>query len=140
MRAAIRGLGQGLSPGRLRAWSSLPALYHRWAMTAGGERYLVAERAGRVLGYAALRGDELTAVFVRPSAARRGVGAALVRRVEGLAVQGGAAALAVDAARPAVPFYRALGFAAGQPRAIPLPGGLSLPAVRMRRRLVPARG
>jgi hypothetical protein len=57
MRAAIRRLAAGTcTPRQLAAWSSLPALYHAWAMTAGGEAYLVAERAGRVVGYAARRG------------------------------------------------------------------------------------
>src|SRR5512147_1721293 len=52
MRASIRALARGAyRPRQLAAWSSLPALYHAWAMTAGGERYLVAERAGRIVGY-----------------------------------------------------------------------------------------
>ena len=49
MRAAIRTLARGTcSPAELAAWSSLPALYHRWAMTAGGEEYVVAEAGGRM--------------------------------------------------------------------------------------------
>jgi glycosyltransferase involved in cell wall biosynthesis len=68
MRSAIRVLARGAySAERIRAWSSLPPLYHAWAMTAGRERYLVAEARGVVVGYAALLASEVTAVFVRPS-------------------------------------------------------------------------
>ncbi len=129
MRDAIRALARGRYGARqLAAWSSLPPLYHAWAMTAGGESYVVAERSGRVLGYAALRGGEVTAAFVRPSAARRGIGAALLRRLEREAVRAGARALRVRAALPAVPFYEAMGFRGGRRIRIPLPDGAALPA------------
>jgi hypothetical protein len=67
MQGAIRKLAAPFhDPAVVDAWSSLPPLYHEWAMTAGGERYAVAERGRLVVGYAALRGTELTALFVRP--------------------------------------------------------------------------
>jgi N-acetylglutamate synthase-like GNAT family acetyltransferase len=130
MRVAARG-ARGAYPARtLAAWGSLPALYHAWAMTAGGETYLVAEQAGRALGYAGLRGGEVTALFVRPSAARRGVASALLARIEALARRRGARRLVVDAARSGVAFYRARGFTGGRTVRVPLPGG-ALGAVRM---------
>jgi GNAT superfamily N-acetyltransferase len=130
MRASIRGLAKGAyAPRRLAAWSSLPALYHAWAMTAGGERYVVAERGGRVVGYAALRRSEVTAVFVRPRSARRGVGAALLARIEAEARRRGVRRLVVRAARSAVAFYRAAGFRGTRAIAVPLPGGLRLPSL-----------
>lgn len=129
MRDAIRGLARsGHGPRQLAAWSSLPPLYHAWAMTAGGESYLVALRSGRVVGYAALRGGEVTAAFVRPSSARRGIGAALLRRLERDAARAGARVLRVRAALTAVPFYEAMGFRGGRRTRIPLPGGATLPA------------
>lgn len=129
MREAIRALARGgHGPRQLAAWSSLPPLYHAWAMTAGGESYLVAVRSGRVVGYAALRRGEVTAAFVRPSAARRGIGAALLRRLERHAARAGAPALRVRAALPAVPFYEAMGFRGGRRIRVPLPGGATLPA------------
>lgn len=139
MRAAVRGVAPGTYPPRaLAAWASLPPLYHAWAMTAGGETVLLAERAGAVLGYAALRGAELTALFVRPSAAGRGVGTALVARIEALARRRGVARLRVDAARSGIAFYRARGFTGGRAVRVPLPGG-ALAALRMTRRLAPGR-
>lgn len=134
MRAAVRAVSPSLHPpAALAAWSSLPALYHRWAMGPGRETYLVAERAGRILGYAALRGPELTAVFVRPRAQGRGVGRALVGALAGRARRAGHRRLRVLAARAAVPFYASLGFRGAARARVPLPGGRALDAVRMAR-------
>jgi putative acetyltransferase len=138
MRASIRRLARGTcTPRQLAAWSSLPALYHAWAMTGGGEEYVVAEEGGRVVGYAARRGREITAVFVRPSRARAGIGARLLAAVERRAIRGGARAAFVRAAPGAVPFYAARGYRGARPVRVPLPGGASLPARRMAKRLRP---
>jgi predicted N-acetyltransferase YhbS len=136
MRAAIRGLAAPFHPPRLvAAWSSLPPLYHAWAMSAGGERYLVAERAGRVVGYAARRGREVTAVFVTPGHARAGIGAALLAPLEREARRAGERSMLVRAAPGATPFYAALGYRGSRRSRVPLPGGGALPAVLMRKRL-----
>jgi GNAT superfamily N-acetyltransferase len=129
MRSAIRALARThYTPAELAAWASLPALYHRWAMTVGGERYVVAERAGRVVGYAAVRGGELTALFVRPREARSGIGSALLARIERVAREAGRTALRTDAARSAWGFYAARGFRLGRALRVPLPGGGALDA------------
>jgi GNAT superfamily N-acetyltransferase len=139
MREAIRRLARGsCSPRHLAAWSSLPPLYHAWAMTAGGESYVVAESWGRIVGYAARRNREVTAVFVSPSRARSGVGAALVDRLERDARRVGARSLLARAALGAVPFYRARGFGGARRVRVPLPGGLALPALLLRKRLAAA--
>lgn len=136
MSASIRALAADFyAPRQIAAWASLPPLYHAWAMTAGGEHVLVAERGGRIAGYAALRRREVTALFVRPSAAGRGVGSALLSRVEREARRRGVAAVTVDASRNGAGFYRARGFAGVRRVAVPLPGGGKLEAIRMRKRL-----
>jgi GNAT superfamily N-acetyltransferase len=135
MRASIRGLSRGTyGAATLSRWSSLPPLYHAWAMTAGGETYLVAERRGRIEGYAALRRGEVTAVFVRPGAAGRGTGLALLRAVERLARRRGVRALLARAARGAVGFYERAGFRRAGTARVPLPGGGHLEAVVVRKR------
>ncbi|MGC4001200.1 MAG: GNAT family N-acetyltransferase [Anaeromyxobacter sp.] len=121
-RALRRGARRLVQPA-----GALPPLGHG----PGGEAYLVAERAGRVVGYAARRGGEVTAVFVRPAAQGRGVGAALVAALAEAARAEGRRALRVDAARPAIGFYRALGFTVRERLDVPLPGGAVLPAARM---------
>ena len=157
MRAAIRGVPRGLYPARtLAAWASLPALYHAWAMTAGGETVLLAEApssvspgglregvarggGGRVVGYAGLRGAELTALFVLPWAARRGFASALLARVEALARRRGVRTLRVDAARSGVAFYRARGFTGGRTVRVPLPGATLAASTRRLRAASSAR-
>jgi len=141
MRAAVGGVAPGTYPARtLAAWASLPALYHAWAMTAGGETIVLAERLGRAVGYAGLRGAEVTALFVRPQASRRGVASALLDRLEALARRRGVPVLRVDAARSGVAFYRARGFTGERSVRVPLPGG-SLAAVRLSKPLpVPSHG
>jgi len=145
MRAAVAGEA-GRYPARdLAAWGSPPSLYHRWAMSVGGETYLVAVRGGRLLGYIAWRssGRELTGLFVRPSAAGRGLGARLLAAAEARAA--GAARDAAAArgrpvrtvtlrllgARAVVPFYLAHGWRAVRKARSPLPDGRWLPAVWM---------
>ena len=131
MRAAVRAVAPGTyPPPTLAAWGSLPALYHAWAMTAGGETVLVAERGGGIVGYTGLRGAELTALFVRPSAARAGVASALLARIEALARRRGVRRLRVDAALSGVLFYAARGFSGRRRVRVPLPGG-AMEAVRM---------
>lgn len=132
MRAAVRAQA-GRYPARdLAAWGSPPALYHRWAMAVGGETYLLAERAGRLDGYAAWRPGEVTALFVRPSAGGRGLGARLLARAEAGARAGdGAGRITLLAARAAAPFYAAHGWHPLRAARSPLPGGRWLPAVRM---------
>jgi predicted N-acetyltransferase YhbS len=138
MRSAIRALAAGTCTDRqLAAWSSLPALYHAWAMGPGGEAYLVAEERGRIVGYAARRGREVTAAFVSPARARAGIGAALLTRLERAASRAGLRSLFVLAAPGAVPFYEAVGYRGRRRVQVPLPGGVHLPSRRMVKRLVP---
>jgi GNAT superfamily N-acetyltransferase len=138
MRSAIRSLGRDhYPPAAIAAWSSLPSLYHRWAMSAGGEAIFLAERGGRILGYAGLRRAEVTALFVRPSAARRGIASALLGRVEREARRRGVRRVHVLAARSGEAFYRARGYTGQRAARVPLPGGETLPAVRLARLLGP---
>jgi GNAT superfamily N-acetyltransferase len=102
-------------------------------MVAGGEARVVAVVAGRVLGFAGWRGREVTALFVRPRAGGRGLGAKLLAAAERGGSAGGAPTLTVVAARGAVGFYLAHGWRDRGPAASPLPGGLRLPARRMTR-------
>jgi putative acetyltransferase len=139
MRSAVRGLARGAhAPDEIAAWSSLPPLYHRWAMTAGGERYVVAAVGGRIAGYGARRGKEITALFVRPAAAASGIGSALLARLERDARAEGLASVRADAALGAVGFYAARGFRVGRALRVPLPGGSSLAARVVTKRLAAA--
>jgi GNAT superfamily N-acetyltransferase len=91
-----------------------------------------------VLGFSshAVESDEhRTAVYVRSTATRHGVGSALFKAAEAGAIDAGAASLHVDASLAAVEFYRANGFeeiGRGEHR---LPSGRSMPCVFMRKNL-----
>jgi GNAT superfamily N-acetyltransferase len=136
MRASVLALARrAYRPGQLARWASLPPLYHAWAMTLGGETRFVAERGGRAVGFAGLRGAEATALFVAPGAARRGIGSALLARLLRAARRRGVRRVWLDAALDAVPFYRARGFAGSRRVRVPLPGGATLEAIRLRRPL-----
>ena len=134
MRAAVRAAAPAYPPAAAAAWGRLPALYHRWALAAGGEARVVAVDAGRVVGFAGWRGREVTALFVHPAAAGRRLGARLLAAAERGAAAGPAGPLAVVAARGAVGFYLAHGWRDAGPGRSPLPGGPALPARRLVKR------
>jgi GNAT superfamily N-acetyltransferase len=71
-----------------------------------GDRFcLVAEEEGHLLATAALEADELVTFFVLPEAQGRGIGAALLRALEGIARAQGITELKVNASMTGVPFY-----------------------------------
>src|SRR5262245_38086773 len=84
---------------------------------ARGEVFFVAvdpdDHAAGVLGFSShgQHGDEHgIGVYVRGSAARRGIGSALLHAAEAHAVDSGAATLEIDASLAAVDFYKRHGF------------------------------
>ena len=78
-----------------------------------GEAFFVATRDSQILGFSTHNrvGDQhRTAVYVRGSVSRRGVGSALFRVAEARAIAANAHSIRVDASLAAVDFYRAQGF------------------------------
>jgi GNAT superfamily N-acetyltransferase len=95
----------------LAAWSSPPdrARVHRVALgIRDGQEMVVAELEGIVCGFGSIvPGDgQLRAVYVDPKFGRRGVGSAILRRLEELAVRSGLGRLSMDASLNAEAFYR----------------------------------
>jgi N-acetylglutamate synthase-like GNAT family acetyltransferase len=77
----------------------------------------------------------IRAFFVAPTAARKGVGRALLERCTEAARQAGFRTLTLMATLPGVPFYAALGFHADEDVVDELPDGTMLKFVRMSRRI-----
>lgn len=77
----------------------------------------------------------IRAFFVHPAWARRGVGRALLAVCEAAARQAGFRHLELAATLPGEPLYAALGYAAGERLAAPLPDGQTLPIVHMHKQL-----
>lgn len=119
-------------------------LYSR-AMAAGEVFYVAIGTTGdaaHVLGFSSYRideGEHRTAVYVRGTAARRGVGSALFRSAEAVAIAAGAPTIYVAASLAAVDFYSANGFEPIRRGAHRLWSGRSMPCVFMRKTLpIPA--
>lgn len=98
----------------------------------------VAERDGALLGSAGWAGQaggeaRIRKVFVHPSAARQGLATRLVRAAEDRARAAGHRRFVLRAYLNAVPFYESLGYRADRPGERPLPGGLSMPVMFMRK-------
>lgn len=142
-RASVRGLARGTYTDRqIALWTRLGPIYYAWALSAGGEIAFVAERGGRVVGFAALLARpraEVTAVFVRPAAAGRGVGSALLARVESEARRRGIRRVAVKASLNGAQFYKARGYARARAIRVPLPDGAALDALLLTKALTAAR-
>jgi putative acetyltransferase len=131
--ASIRGLcarhyprtviEQWLSPG--------PGLYERLLRSS---TVFVAERAGEVVGFAAVRlaTHEVRAVYVMPGAAGGGLGLRLMQRLERIARAVGLRELRLAATLNAVPFYEHLGWRRHGDEDLVRSGGRCVP---MRKRL-----
>jgi len=70
----------------------------------------VALVAGRVVGYSAISGGRVSAVYVRPRYVGRGVGARLLRVVESVARRKRVRRLELASSVNAIPFYRRHGY------------------------------
>ena len=114
-----------------------PDLYRR-AMEHGEVFFIAVDEHDRVLGFSTHRVDGSrhgTAVYVRGSAARRGVGSALYRLAEASAVSTAAESIEIDASLAAVEFYKAHGFEETGRGDHRLRSGRLMPCVFMRKAL-----
>lgn len=118
-RDSIQALGPAFyPPAVVAAWQEglRPELYTT-AMERG-EVFFIAEHRGEggavVLGFASdytIEGTKHgTSVYVRGSAARQGIGSALLRLAEAHAIERGATRVAIEASLAAVEFYKANGY------------------------------
>ena len=111
---SIRSIGAGYyDPAIVNDWAAnVKGDLYTSAMASGEVFYIAVAtvgKAGEVLGFSSHRiddGDHRTAVYVRGSAARRGVGSALFRRAEASAVAAGAASINVAGSRGFLPGER----------------------------------
>ncbi len=143
---AVRSLGAAHYPAEIIAeWGApRPPKRVRDAMDRGGVFFVAtnSEAPGveSVLGFSsyAVEADmHRIAVYVRGSAARRGVGRAVYAAGESVAHAAGAQAIHIEAALGAIPFWTALGFETLDRFDHALPSGRFMPSVRMQKSLVP---
>jgi putative acetyltransferase len=97
----------------------------------------MAELDGETVGLGALVVDEaeLRACYVLPSAARRGVGSAIVSELERIARTHGLTHLHLEASLTAEPFYAALGYQVTERGETTLRSGRRMASVTMRKNI-----
>ncbi len=83
--------------------------------------------------------NELRACYVAPGAARQGVGSALIREIERMALEHGLTWLELDASVTSEPFYAALGYEAHGRGEHMLSSGQRMACVKMRKDFSPPR-
>jgi len=134
---SIRELGPtAYTPAEVESWAKgLRAEAYVKAMVSGSETMLVAEANGRILGFGSLKPLEISAIYVDPDVARRGVGGAVLRRLEDLAQAQGRRSVRLTASLPGEPFYRAHGYREIGRRKHPTRGGIPIDAVVMEKDL-----
>lgn len=139
--AAVRGIAAKDYPQAvIEGWAPLPITEKGIAgilTNPDNETRLVAESDGKVVGIGALveAKNELRACYVAPDASRKGVGSALVRRIESIARSRGLTFLQLDSSVTAEPFYRALGYEVRARGEHVLGSGQRMTCVKMEKRL-----
>jgi putative acetyltransferase len=133
-----------------------PAIVQDWGAHVEAGLYLRAMRRGEVFFVAIDQEDDASStvlgfsthaqygtdhgvgVYVRGSAARRGVGSALLRAAEADAIASHASSLEIDASLAAVDFYKRHGFIETSRGSHRLPSGRSMSCVFMKKALTPS--
>ncbi|WP_158941194.1 GNAT family N-acetyltransferase [Burkholderia sp. S171] len=101
------------------------------------ERFLVATIGDQVAGTGMidLATGKIDAIFVHPAYMKRGIGTAMMRHLETLALSHGLQELKLDSTLNAAPFYRSLGFEGDEITPYRSPRGLTMDCVPMTKRL-----
>ena len=138
--AAVRGLAASDYPTAVvEAWARpiTDQFVERFLANHDGELRLVAELDGDPVGIGAIviSNSDLRACYVTPSAARRGVGSALVAKIEQIAREHGLEYLELESSITAEPFYAALGYQVESLGELFIAPGVPMAAIKMRKRL-----
>jgi len=137
--AAIRQLcASHYSPAEIEAWAG-PVEPNWYRNVIGIRELFVAVEGETIIGFAQLNLDtaEVDAIYVHPAAARRGVGSALLRRLEDVARQHDLASLHVAASLNSVPFYKSSGFHGQRHTKFPILPGVEIASLVMEKALEP---
>jgi putative acetyltransferase len=113
---AVRELAADSYPSDvIEAWAPLPITERHVQFVcsnADQEFRLIAELNGEIVGIGCLvpQNHELRACYVLPAASRKGVGSAILREIERVALDRGSTTLRTDSSLNAEPFYRSNGY------------------------------
>ena len=102
-----------------------------------GEFILVAEVERVIVGWSALLGSRISAIYVHPQFIRQGIGSQLLRGLETQAIQSQFPTLKVAASLTARPFYQCHGYQIIA-RSFLCPQNLPIPYLKMKKHLRPS--
>ena len=114
-RSILKLAPKGMSVRRAREWAargSVKSMHRRLEQTEAW----VAEVEGEIVGWIAVRGDYVDGLYVDPGYTKRGIGAHLLRLVEGVLRGRGSQAIHADASWNSEGFYMRQGYEPLGPR------------------------
>lgn len=138
IEASVRTLaGKPYTQPQIDAWIADEASENQ--VSGSGRAVIVAESIQGLIGFSRFSQLELEALYVHPTHSRRSIGELLLQNVEKSAYRQGAQTLSLDAALPAVGFYKSAGYIVVG-RATPVfDNGVALECLRMQKTLAPDR-
>ena len=131
--AAVRGIRTALyTPEEIQAWA-VPKKPESYEESIHSKEFFVAEEGGVIVGFGVLNqaSAEVEAVYVSPEAGRRGIGLAVLRKLEERAGALGLRVLRLNASLNAVPFYERAGYVAQEGSKYRLSTGVEIACVPM---------
>ena len=137
-RRSILELGREFySQAEVESWAhGLVADRYARNMSEGDETFFVAvDSANAVIGFCSFHEDEIRGLYVDPSAARSGIGGALLRRAEAEILTAGQSRAWLQASRSGQPFYKSRGYEAVAEHPWKSRGGLEIMVQRMEKTL-----
>ena len=138
-RRAIRGLARGsYTDAELESWADgLGEDFYRPRIDETAHFEVAEDPRAAVIGFAAVREDEMWLLYIDPGWARRGIGSALLRRAENHLLQSGHADIWVQSSLNAERFYAAHGYERRETIDAATRGGVTLKAHLMTKTLAP---
>lgn len=134
---AIREIANShYTPEETESWAS-PRKPEHYVESIRNKEFYVAEEDGAVIAFGTLdhKQNEIEAVYVSPEVVRRGVGSAILRRLEERALDLGIKSLKMDASLNAVPFYKSAGYESQKDMKHRLATGVEIGCVLMTKEL-----
>ena len=131
--AAVKRIRTALyTPEEIQAWA-VPRKPESYEEAVRSKEFFVAEDDGIIVGFGVLNQEaaEVEAVYVSPSAGRRGIGLEILRKLEESASARGLPRLRLNASLNAVPFYEKAGYIAQERSKYRLLTGVEIACVPM---------
>lgn len=122
------------TPEQIEAWAGPKRPEHYVDAMSHGEVMFVAESDDQIVGFAALNGDEIKAVYVSPRSIRQGIGQSLLQTIETHAIRSGLSRTRLNSTITAIRFYEAHGYTRGE-QTIHRMKGVDIPCISMSKEL-----